>query len=94
MSPDPPHRPAPSAYINIARPRPSFSQPSKCSGLTLVSEDSSETAFLLVENYNYDRFCWPSGRQGIFGKPLRVHMLVRLLFIGYHSDAVLLRKRY
>lgn len=34
---------------------------------TLTSEDSSEVAFLLVENYNYDRSCWPSGRQGIFG---------------------------
>ena len=35
-------------------------------GLTLTSEDSSEVAFLLVENYNYDCSCWSSDRQGIF----------------------------
>lgn len=39
---------------------------SKCSGFTLTSEDSSEVAFLLVENYNYDCSSWPSGRLGIF----------------------------
>jgi hypothetical protein len=32
----------------------------------VVSEDSSETPFLLVENYNYDRFRWSSDRRGIF----------------------------
>jgi hypothetical protein len=39
---------------------------SKCSGFTRVGEDSSETAFLLVENYNYDCFNWTSVRLGIF----------------------------
>jgi hypothetical protein len=39
---------------------------SKCSGFTRVGEDSSETAFLLVENYNYDCFKWTSVRLGIF----------------------------
>lgn len=35
-----------------------FSSPSRCKGFTRVSEDSSETVFLLVENYNHDRlFC-------------------------------------
>ncbi|PSN63564.1 hypothetical protein BS50DRAFT_590601 [Corynespora cassiicola Philippines] len=48
-----------------------FSSSSECSGFTLTSEDSSEVAFLLVENYNYDRSCWPSGRQGIF-EPLPI----------------------
>jgi hypothetical protein len=38
----------------------------RCSGFTLTSEDSSEVAFLLVENYNYDCSNWPSGRLGIF----------------------------
>lgn len=37
-------------------------------GFTRISEDSSEIAFLLVENYNYDHSCWPSGRLGIFGQ--------------------------
>ena len=36
-------------------------------GLTSVSEDSSETSFLLVENYNYDHSLWSSDRMGIFG---------------------------
>ncbi len=35
-------------------------------GFTHISEDSSEIAFLLVENYNYDRFSWSSDRLGIF----------------------------
>ena len=36
-------------------------------GFTHISEDSSEIAFLLVENYNHDRFTWSSDRVGIFG---------------------------
>ena len=36
-------------------------------GHTRISEDSSEIAFLLVENYNYDRSLWSSDRMGIFG---------------------------
>lgn len=27
-------------------------------GINLSGEDSSELGFLLVENYNYDCFCW------------------------------------
>ena len=41
--------------------------PSKCMGLTSISEDSSEISFLLVENYNYDHSLWSSDRMGIFG---------------------------
>jgi len=61
--------------INIALATPkllSFSPPSKCSGFTLTSEDSSEVAFLLVENYNYDRSSWSSDRLGIFDSPIVV----------------------
>lgn len=39
-------------------------------GFTHISEDSSEIAFLLVENYNHDRFTWSSDRVGIFGPVL------------------------
>ena len=35
-------------------------------GFTHISEDSSEIAFLLVENYNHDRSCLASAGQGIF----------------------------
>lgn len=38
----------------------------RCSGFMRGSEDSSEPAFLLVENYNYDCCCWSSDRQRIF----------------------------
>jgi hypothetical protein len=39
-----------------------FCSLSACKGFMLVSEDSSETAFLLVENYNFDCSYWPSSR--------------------------------
>lgn len=32
---------------------PNFSSLTECKGFTRISEDSSEIAFLLVENYNY-----------------------------------------
>lgn len=54
---------------NLRLPLPPCPPASKCSGFTLTSEDSSEVAFLLVENYNYDRSSWPSGRLGIFDTP-------------------------
>ena len=55
-------------------------------GFNLSSEDTSELGFLLVENYNYDRFCWrksagnfwPVAREGPF--------------IGCGGDAAGLRK--
>jgi hypothetical protein len=53
---------------------------------TLTSEDSSEVAFLLVENYNYDRSCWSSDRQGIFDKNV-------FLFIVCCGVAAQMRKR-
>jgi hypothetical protein len=41
-------------------------------GFTHISEDSSEIAFLLVENYNHDRSKCASVCLGIFGtKPSR-----------------------
>lgn len=44
---------------------------SKCqAGFTRVSEETSETVFLLVENYLVDRFSWSSDRLGIFEKKL------------------------
>ena len=48
---------------------------------TLTSEDSSEVAFLLVENYNYDRSCWPSGRQGIFANFMVQFVRCAVLFV-------------
>ena len=45
----------------------SLSSPSRCKGSTRISEDSSEIAFLLVENYKTDRSNWYSYRFGIFG---------------------------
>lgn len=47
-----------------------FSSPSWCTGFTRVSEETSETVFLLVENYLVDRFSWSSDRLGIFEKKL------------------------
>ena len=46
-----------------------FSSPSKCTGFTRISEDSSEIAFLLVENYIPDRSQSASAGWGIFGNP-------------------------
>ena len=37
-------------------------------GCTDVSEDSSETLFLLVENYNYDRSYGPQGSREFLEK--------------------------
>jgi hypothetical protein len=53
-------------------------------GVTLTSEDSSEVAFLLVENYNYDCSCWSSDRQGIFAIPMSLTSYF-LLFIDLYS---------
>lgn len=39
-------------YIGNAPLQP-LQSPSECKGITRISEDSSEIAFLLVENYNY-----------------------------------------
>ena len=51
-------------------------------GITLTSEDSSEVASLLVENYNYDRSRWPSGRRGIFDTHTAIMLFVWLwLFV-------------
>ena len=46
-------------------------------GFTHISEDSSEIAFLLVENYNHDHSRLASAGLGIFGTK---HLLVRDLF--------------
>lgn len=42
--------------------------PSKCKGFTRISEDSSEIAFLLVENYTMTAYSASSDRNGIFGQ--------------------------
>jgi hypothetical protein len=70
-------RPAAAPYIiSLAlADTPTFSL-SKCSGFTLTSEDSSEVAFLLVENYNYDCSSWSSDRLGIF-EPFSVRCAFR-----------------
>jgi hypothetical protein len=40
--------------------------PSWCTGFKRYSEDSSEYAFLLVENYTFDYSIWASAWMGIF----------------------------
>ena len=44
-----------------------FDAASECKGITHISEDSSEIAFLLVENYQLTASVGPRDRQGIFG---------------------------
>lgn len=43
------------------KPPTLFSSPSQCKGFTRISEDSSEIAFLLVENYTKTAHFGPSG---------------------------------
>lgn len=56
-------------------PLPSLS---KCKGFTRISEDSSEIAFLLVENYTMTAYSASSDRNGIFGQDNNV--CCRLIF--------------
>lgn len=57
-----------------------FSSPSRCTGITSSSEDSSELWFLLVENYNYiDCFSWISIRLGIFDTLMLLSIIFSLL---------------
>ena len=66
-------------YSACAVSKPVFlSPPSRCSGITNISEDSSEIWCLLVENYTTDHSCWISVRQGIFAKSLPFHHDCRL----------------
>ena len=59
-----------------------FSSPSQCKGITRVSEDSSETVYVLVENYNYDDCSsWTFGPGGNFWKPHRQRPEMRPPFI-------------
>ena len=64
-------------------------------GHTHTSEDSSEVAFLLVENYNYDRSMWSSDRMGIFGHFNLTQSLptATFLFIGDHPSWMASEKR-
>lgn len=52
---------------------------------TLTSEDSSEVAFLLVENYNYDRSSWSSDRLGIFVSYLLLSVPFSLISVACHE---------
>jgi hypothetical protein len=52
---------------------------------TLTSEDSSEVAFLLVENYNYDRSSWSSDRLGIFVSHLLLSVPFSLISVACHE---------
>lgn len=56
-----------------------FFSSSWCTGITHISEDSSEIAFLLVENYQLTASVGPRDRLGIFGTQL---ILRDLLFIS------------
>ena len=48
----------------------------------LTREDSSEVAFLLVENYNYDRSSWSSDRLGIFVSHLLLSVDFSLIYVA------------
>ena len=56
-------------------------------GFTHISEDSSEIAFLLVENYNHDHSWWTPVCQGIFGLTslLRLSLFIAVAF-GCHEE--------
>lgn len=53
--------------IKSPSPRVPLLSPSQCKGFTRISEDSSEIAFLLVENYTKTAHSVSSDRNGIFG---------------------------
>lgn len=57
-----------------------LSSPSQCKGFTRVSEDSSETVFLLVENYNHDRsFCVFRSEWNFWKKKSKIFILCSFL---------------
>lgn len=56
--------------INALPPRVPLLSSSQCKGFTRISEDSSEIAFLLVENYTKTAHSVSSDRNGIFGPQL------------------------
>ena len=56
--------------INPLPPRVPLLSSSQCKGFTRISEDSSEIAFLLVENYTKTAHSVSSDRNGFFGPQL------------------------
>jgi hypothetical protein len=57
-------------------------------GFTHISEDSSEIAFLLVENYNHDHSRFVSGRPGNLWKHSSFEYEWNLTFV-FHCGLVL-----